>query len=79
MKNRLHLKGIVYHIIIRPDLFHGAKCWPVKKCRMQRMSIAKMRFIHWMCGHTSDKNRNKVTGSQIAVASIDDENYTRKA
>ena len=48
------------------------KCWPFKKAQVQRMRVAEMRMIGWICGHTRiDKIRNEVVRGKI-VASIED-------
>ena len=48
-------------MVVRPALLYGAECWPVKKSHVQRMRVAEMRMICWMCGHTRlDKIRNEV-------------------
>ena len=39
---------------------------------MQRMRVAEMRMIHWICGHTRlDNIRNEVIRDKIKVASIE--------
>jgi len=59
----LKLKGRVYRMVVRPALLYGAECWPIKKSHNQRMRVAEMRMICWICGHTRlDKIRNKVIG-----------------
>jgi len=69
----LRLKGRVYRMVVRPALLYGAECWPVKKLHVQRMRVAKIRMIRWMCGHTRlDKIRNEVIRGKIRVASIED-------
>jgi len=48
-------------MVFRPALLYEAECWPIKKSQVQRMGVAKMRMIHWMCGHTrSNRIRNVV-------------------
>jgi len=59
----LKLKGRVYSMIVRPTLLDGVKYWPIKRSNVQRMRVAEMRMICWICGHTRlDKIRNKVIG-----------------
>ena len=63
-----HKTGRVYRMVVRLDL-----CWPVKKSHVQRMRVAEMRMIRWICGHTRlDKIRNEVIKDKIGVASIED-------
>jgi len=60
-------------MVVRPALLYGSECWPIKKTQVQRMKVAEMRMIRWMCGHTRlDKIRNEVIRSEIGVASIED-------
>ena len=69
----LKLKGRVYRMVVRPALLYGVECWPIKKSQVQRMSVAEMRMIRWICGHTRlDKIRNEVIRAKIGVASIED-------
>ena len=36
--------------MIRLVMAYGAKCWPIKKQDMQKISVAEMRMLRWMCG-----------------------------
>ena len=57
----LKLKGRVYRTVVRPTLLYGAECWPTKRSHLQRMKVAEMRMLRWICGHTRlDKIRNEV-------------------
>ncbi|KAG5626964.1 hypothetical protein H5410_012182, partial [Solanum commersonii] len=54
-------------------LLYGAECWPVKNAHVQKMHVAEMRMLRWMCGHTrSDKIRNEVIREKVGVASVVD-------
>ncbi|KAG5571307.1 hypothetical protein H5410_061073 [Solanum commersonii] len=65
------LKGKFYRV--RPALLYGAECWPVKNAHVQKMHVAEMRMLRWMCGHTrSDKIRNEVIREKVGVASVVD-------
>ena len=56
----LRLKGKIYRMVVRPALLYGAECWPIKKAQVQRMRVAEMRMIRWICGHTRlDRIRKK--------------------
>ena len=67
------LKCKVHHMVVKPILLYGPECWPVKKTRVQRMKVAKMRMIRWMCGHTRlNRIRNEMTRDEVGVASIED-------
>ena len=60
-------------MIVKPTLLYGAECWPIKKSQVQRIGVAEMRMISWMCGHTKfDKIRNGVIRGKIGVAPIED-------
>ncbi|KAG5611654.1 hypothetical protein H5410_022935 [Solanum commersonii] len=67
------LKGKFYRVVVRPALLYGAECWPVKNAHVQKMHVAEMRMLRWMCGHTrSDKIRNEVIREKVGVASVVD-------
>ena len=69
----LKLKGRVYRTVIRSTLLYGVECWPTKRSHLQRMKVAEMRMLRWICGHTRlDKIRNEVIRDKIGVASIED-------
>jgi len=69
----LRLKGRLYRMVIRPALLYGVECWSIKKSHIQRMKVAEIRIIHWVCGLTRlDKIRNEVIRGKIGVASIKD-------
>ncbi|XP_070024870.1 uncharacterized protein [Nicotiana sylvestris] len=59
----LKLKGKFYRAVIRPAMLYGDECWSVKNSHIQKMKVAKMRMLRWMCGHTMlDKIRNEEGG-----------------
>ncbi|KAG5611191.1 hypothetical protein H5410_022472, partial [Solanum commersonii] len=67
------LKGKFYRVVVRPALLYGAECWPVKNAYVQKMHVAEMRMLRWMCGHTRiDKIRNEVIREKVGVASVVD-------
>ncbi|XP_019258913.1 PREDICTED: uncharacterized protein LOC109237106 [Nicotiana attenuata] len=67
------LKGKFYKMVVRPTILYGAECWPVKIAHVQKMKVAEMRMLRWMCGHTRlDKIRNEVIRDKVGVASIED-------
>ncbi|KAL6579762.1 hypothetical protein OROMI_007786 [Orobanche minor] len=67
------LKGKFYRTAIRPALLYGTECWAVKQCHFQKMNVAEMRMLRWMCGHTKkDRLRNEVIREKVRVASIED-------
>ncbi|KAL6494119.1 hypothetical protein OROGR_032028 [Orobanche gracilis] len=67
------LKGKFYRTAIRSALLYGTVCWAVKQCHVQKMNVAEMRMLRWMCGHTKkDRLRNEVIREKVRVASIED-------
>jgi len=67
------LKGKVYRMIVRPAVLYGSECWPLKKTQAQRLIVAEMRMIRWMCGFTRlDRIRNRVIRNLVEVAPIED-------
>ena len=55
------LKGKVYRMVVRPAILYGSECWPLKKMQVQRLMVAEMRMVRWMCGFTRlDRIRNGV-------------------
>ena len=54
-------------------LLYGAECWPTKKTHLQRMKVAKMRMIHWICDRTRlDKISNEVIRGKLGVTFVED-------
>ncbi|XP_055821948.1 uncharacterized protein LOC129890416 [Solanum dulcamara] len=67
------LKGKFYKVVVKLAMLYGAECWPVKVSHVQRMKVAEMRMLRWMCGHTrSDKIRNEAIREKVGVASVED-------
>ena len=78
MSKTYKLKGRVYRVVVRPALLYGTECWPIKRSHIQRMMVAEMKMIRWICGHTRlDKIRNEVIRGKIGVVSM--ENKIRHA
>ena len=60
-------------MVVRPTLLYGAECWPIKKTQVQRLMVAEMRMIRWMCGYTKlDRNRNVVIRERVGVTLLED-------
>ncbi|XP_060183146.1 uncharacterized protein LOC132613111 [Lycium barbarum] len=67
------LKGKFYKVVVRPTMLYGVECWPVKKSHVQKMKVAEMRILRWMCGHTrSDRIRNEVIRDKVGIALVED-------
>ena len=46
------LKCKFYRTTIRPARLYGVECWPKKRRHVQHISVAKIRMLRWICGHT---------------------------
>ena len=46
------LKDKLYRMAIRPAMLYGAECWPTKIRYVQQLSVAEIRMLQWICGHT---------------------------
>ncbi|XP_070035700.1 uncharacterized protein [Nicotiana tomentosiformis] len=67
------LKGKFYRAVVRPAMLYWAECWQVKISHIQKMKVAEMRMLRWMCGHTRmDKIRNEVIRERVGVTPVDD-------
>ncbi|XP_070051793.1 uncharacterized protein [Nicotiana tomentosiformis] len=67
------LKGKFYKAVVRPAMLYEAECWPVKKSHAQKMKVAEMRMLRWMCGHTrKDKIRNEYIRDKVGVAPVEE-------
>ena len=72
-KVSLKLKGKLYKVVVRPTLIYGSECWPITRALEQKMKVAEMRMLRWMCGLTRlDMIRNEVIREIVGVASIED-------
>ena len=66
------VKGKFCRTAVRPVMLYGAECWPTKRQQIHEMSVAEMRMLRWMCGHTrKDWIRNEVIRERLGVAPID--------
>ncbi|XP_070053973.1 uncharacterized protein [Nicotiana tomentosiformis] len=73
MDMRLGSQVIPKRAVVRPDILYGAECWPVKNSRIQKMKVAEMRMLRWMCGNTKmDKIRNEDIREKVGVTPMDD-------
>ena len=49
------------------------QCWAIKRYHAQKMSVAEMCMLHWMCGNMRrDKVRNEDIRTKIGVTSIEE-------
>ena len=69
----LKLKGKFYRTVIRPVLLYGSECWAIKYQHEQKTSVAEMRMLRWMCGHTKKyKIRNEIIRNKVGVVPIEE-------
>ena len=53
-------------------MLYGVEYWPTKRRHVQQISVAKMRMLRWICGHTRmDRVRNDDIRDRLGVASIE--------
>jgi acetone carboxylase gamma subunit len=65
------LKGKFYKMAIRPAMMYGTECLATKGQHVQKMSVAEMRMLCWICGHTrKDQIRNDDIRDRLGVALI---------
>ncbi|PHT52732.1 Brefeldin A-inhibited guanine nucleotide-exchange protein 5 [Capsicum baccatum] len=66
------LKGKFYRVVVRPAMLYGAECWPVKNSHIQKMKVAEMRMLRWMCGLTrGDRVRNEIIREKVGVTPVE--------
>ena len=54
-------------------MLYGAECWPTKIRHVQQLSVAEMRKLRWICGHTRiDRVRNDDMRDRLEVAPIEE-------
>jgi hypothetical protein len=69
----LKLNGKFYRTAIRLAMLYGAECWPTKRRHVQQLSVAEMRMLRWICGHTRrDRVRNNDIRERLGVASVEE-------
>ena len=66
-------EGKFYWTAIRPDLLYDTEYWALKRYHAQKMSVAEMCMLHWMCGNTRrDKKKNENIRTKLGVAPIEE-------
>ena len=54
-------------------MLYGSECWATKKQHIDKMHVAEMRMLRWMCGKTrKDRVRNDHIREMVGVAPIED-------
>jgi hypothetical protein len=52
-------------------MLYGVEYWVTKGQHIQKMSVAEMRMLRWICGHTKkDRIRNDDIRDKLGVAPI---------
>ncbi|KAL5189467.1 Enoyl-CoA hydratase 2, peroxisomal [Glycine soja] len=70
-KVSIKLKGKFYRTAVRPAILYGTECWAVKSQHENKVGVAEMRMLRWMCGKTrQDKIRNEAIRERVGVAPI---------
>jgi hypothetical protein len=69
----IKLKDKLYRTVIRPAMLYGAECWPTKRRYVQQLSVAEMRILRWICGHTRrDQVRNDDIRESLGVTPVEE-------
>jgi hypothetical protein len=69
----LKLKDKFYRTVIRSTVLYRAECWPTKRRHVQQLSVAEMRMLRWICGHTRrDRLRNDDIRERLRVAPVEE-------
>ncbi|KAL5164394.1 hypothetical protein HKD37_18G049725 [Glycine soja] len=67
----IKLKGKFYRTAVRPAILYGTECWAIKSQHENKVGVAEMRMLRWMCGKTrQDKIRNGAIRERVGVAPI---------
>ncbi|RZC13746.1 DExH-box ATP-dependent RNA helicase DExH10 [Glycine soja] len=67
----IKLKGKFYRTAVRPAILYGTECWAVKSQHENKVGVAEMRMLRWVCGKTrQDKIRNEAIRERVGVAPI---------
>jgi hypothetical protein len=65
------LKDKFYRTAIRPAMIYDAECWATKGQHIQKTSVAEMRMLRWIYGHTrKDRIRNDDIRDKLGVTPI---------
>ena len=54
-------------------MLYGTESWAIKRYHAQKMSVAEMCMLRWMCSNTRrDKVRNEDIHTKIGITSIEE-------
>ena len=66
-------EGKVLLTDIRQVLLYDTECWAIKRHHAQKMSVAEMRMLRWMCDNTRRNDvRNEDIRTKIDIAPIEE-------
>jgi hypothetical protein len=69
----LKLKDKFYRTAIRPVMLYRVECWHTKRRHVQQLSIAEIRMLRWICGHTRrDRVRNGDIHERLGVTPVEE-------
>ena len=67
----MRVKGKFYRTAVRPAMLYGSECWAARKDHVQKLCVAEMRMLRWMCGKTKkDKIRNEHIRRNVGVVPL---------
>ena len=65
------VKGKFFKVVSRPALLYGLAYWAVKKTHEQKMQVAEMRMLRWMCCKTMmDQIKNLEFREKLGMAPL---------
>jgi hypothetical protein len=65
------LKCKFYRTTIRPTMIYDVECWVTKGQHIQKISVAEIRMLRWICDHTRrDQIRNIYIQDKLGVTPI---------
>jgi hypothetical protein len=68
LKSAIHSHSLTS---IKPAMMYDAKYWAIKGQHIQKMSVAEMRMLRWICGYTTkDRIRNDDIRDKLGVTPI---------
>jgi hypothetical protein len=54
-------------------MLYEVECWPTKRRHVQQLSVAEMRMLRWICGHTRrDRIWNDDIRERLGVAPVEE-------
>ena len=52
-------------------MLYGSDCWPIKKIHEQKMDVAEINMLRWMCGNTiMDRIKNREFREKLGVVPL---------